>query len=121
MRAGGDGYKLFKDNGQNAYDYGPGLEQVVADYIRANSPYQPVTDGRILKGGMFDMAIAEKPAMAEEKPAMAEGGYVIKAGDTLWSIAAEKYGDPYQWRKIRDANGIGNTRKLEIGQTITLP
>ena len=47
MRRGGDGYKLFADNAQNAYDYGPGLEQVVADYLAANRPYTPKLDGRI--------------------------------------------------------------------------
>ncbi len=47
MRRGGDGYALFRDNGMNAYDFGPGLEQVVADYVSANSPYMPYTDGRI--------------------------------------------------------------------------
>ncbi len=47
MRRGGDGYALFRDNGQNAYDFGPGLEQVVADYVSANSPYTPYTDGRV--------------------------------------------------------------------------
>ena len=36
VRQGGDGYKVFADNAQNAYDYGPGLEQVVADYLAAN-------------------------------------------------------------------------------------
>lgn len=47
MRSGGDGYKVFKTNGMNAYDYGPGLEQVVADYIAANPDYKPMLDGRI--------------------------------------------------------------------------
>ena len=46
MRNGGDGYSMFED-AMNAYDFGPGLERVVADYIIANSPYQPYTDGRI--------------------------------------------------------------------------
>jgi 5'-nucleotidase/UDP-sugar diphosphatase len=31
----------------NAYDFGPGLEEVVATYIGENSPYTPYTDGRI--------------------------------------------------------------------------
>ena len=35
VRQGGDGYKVFADNAQDAYDYGPGLEQVVADYLAA--------------------------------------------------------------------------------------
>ena len=46
MRGGGDGYSSFT-TAANAYDFGPGLEQVVADYIGANSPYVPYTDGRI--------------------------------------------------------------------------
>ncbi|EKF17015.1 5'-nucleotidase C-terminal domain-containing protein [Nitratireductor pacificus] len=49
MRNGGDGYKLFADNAENAYDYGPGLEQVLADYMAQNIPYKPFTEGRITK------------------------------------------------------------------------
>ena len=45
VRGGGDGYKIFADNAQNAYDFGPGLEQVVADYLGANRPYTPKLDG----------------------------------------------------------------------------
>jgi 5'-nucleotidase len=48
MRGGGDGYRVFADAGQNAYDYGPGLEVVVADYIAAmRNGFSPATDGRI--------------------------------------------------------------------------
>lgn len=47
VRGGGDGYKIFSSNGINAYDYGPGLEVVVAEYLAANRPYKPYTDGRI--------------------------------------------------------------------------
>ncbi|WP_375281914.1 bifunctional metallophosphatase/5'-nucleotidase [Pseudooctadecabacter sp.] len=46
MRNGGDGYSMFED-AVNAYDFGPGLEQVVADYLAENGPYTPYTDGRI--------------------------------------------------------------------------
>ena len=128
MRAGGDGYTVFKDNGMNAYDYGPGLEEVVADYITANSPYKPYTDGRVLKGGMFEMAKTE--TMAAEQPAEAEetmtgesmaGDYVIKAGDSLWTIAREKYGDALEWKKIEAANSVGNVRRLQIGDTLVIP
>ncbi|MEL6584567.1 MAG: bifunctional metallophosphatase/5'-nucleotidase [Pseudomonadota bacterium] len=47
MRGGGDGYATFRDDSLNAYDFGPGLEQVVADYLEANSPYTPYLDGRV--------------------------------------------------------------------------
>ena len=32
---------------QNAYDFGPDLADVTAEYLAANAPYQPYTDGRI--------------------------------------------------------------------------
>ena len=48
VRQGGDGYKMFAD-AENAYDYGPNLEDVVAGYLAANSPYVPYTDGRIAR------------------------------------------------------------------------
>lgn len=63
MRNGGDGYDMFETNAMNAYDFGPGLEQVVADYIAANSPYTPFTDGRVAMAAMDVME--EKEAMAE--------------------------------------------------------
>ena len=47
MRSGGDGYKIFATEGMNAYDYGPSLENVVADYMAAGGAYTPYTDGRI--------------------------------------------------------------------------
>ena len=47
MRSGGDGYKIFKSGGMNAYDYGPDLADVVAEYLAENQPYKPFTDGRI--------------------------------------------------------------------------
>jgi 5'-nucleotidase len=46
VRNGGDGYDMFK-TAMNAYDYGPDLADVTAEYIATNAPYQPYTDGRI--------------------------------------------------------------------------
>jgi len=47
MRSGGDGYSVMETEGMNAYDYGPGLEVVVADYMLAQGEYTPYLDGRI--------------------------------------------------------------------------
>ncbi len=49
MRNGGDGYAVFRDDGENAYDFGPNLEDVLADYLAANPGYAPFTDGRIVR------------------------------------------------------------------------
>ncbi len=46
VRGGGDGYKMFRD-AANAYDYGPDLADVLAEYMAANGPVAPYTDGRI--------------------------------------------------------------------------
>jgi len=46
VRNGGDGYSMF-ETADNAYDYGPDLADVTAEYLAANAPYQPYTDGRI--------------------------------------------------------------------------
>ena len=48
VRGGGDGYKMFRD-AQNAYDYGPDLADVTAEYMAKKAPYAPYTDGRITK------------------------------------------------------------------------
>lgn len=61
MRNGGDGYSMFVD-AANAYDFGPGLEQVLADYLAENNPYTPYTDGRISAAAMMDKADMEEPA-----------------------------------------------------------
>ncbi|MEM7317631.1 MAG: bifunctional metallophosphatase/5'-nucleotidase [Pseudomonadota bacterium] len=47
VRNGGDGYKMFSGEDKNAYDFGPDLADVTAEYLAENSPYQPYTDGRI--------------------------------------------------------------------------
>lgn len=47
VRSGGDGYDVFAESAQNAYDFGPNVENVVADYLAANAPYAPFTEGRI--------------------------------------------------------------------------
>jgi hypothetical protein len=44
-----------------------------------------------------------------------------KVGDSLWSIAAEVYGDPGEWRRIAEANGIVDPRTLEPGRELLVP
>jgi 5'-nucleotidase len=49
MRGGGDGYAVLRDEATNAYDFGPGLEEVLADYLVAHPDYAPGVDGRITR------------------------------------------------------------------------
>ena len=47
VRTGGDGYKMFRD-AMNAYDFGPDLADVTAEYLAKTGPYAPYVDGRIV-------------------------------------------------------------------------
>ena len=49
VRKGGDGYAMFKDKAKNAYDAGPNLEDVVADFIRTRGTVAPQAEGRITR------------------------------------------------------------------------
>jgi 5'-nucleotidase / UDP-sugar diphosphatase len=49
LRGGGDGYAVLRDQATNAYDYGPGLDDVLSDYLADNPDYTPFTDGRIAR------------------------------------------------------------------------
>jgi 5'-nucleotidase / UDP-sugar diphosphatase len=46
VRGGGDGYAMFT-TAANAYDFGPDLADVVAEYLAETGPYVPYADGRI--------------------------------------------------------------------------
>jgi 5'-nucleotidase len=135
MRSGGDGYSVFATAGQNAYDFGPNLELVVADYLAAHRPYKPYTDGRIAEVA----AAVTQPTSGEAKTATDEaspsktvdsasgtiptagGKHVIARGDTLWDIAKAAYGDGALWRRIADANGNPRPRALHIGTELSIP
>lgn len=131
MRAGGDGYKIFASAGQNAYDFGPGLESVLADYIAKNSPYKPYTDGRITEvagaAPAAPAATTEAPATAPAAPAAAETvataatKYTVALGDSLWKIAVATYGDGMAWKKIAEVNKLKNPNLIGVGKELELP
>lgn len=127
MRNGGDGYDVFKAKGENAYDYGPGLETVLADYLAAHQPFKPYTDGRITEvaaaAATTTDAAATQPAAgaAATTPASGPQKHVIAKGDTLWDLAKSFYGDGALWAKISEANGKPAPRHLHVGAELEIP
>jgi nucleoid-associated protein YgaU len=47
--------------------------------------------------------------------------YTVKKGDTLFSIAKNRYGNGNQWQKIAAANPGLSPQSLKAGQTINIP
>lgn len=45
----------------------------------------------------------------------------LKAGDSLWAIAAATYGSAGMWRSIAEKNNIANPRLLMPGREIVIP
>ncbi|MCB1508704.1 MAG: LysM peptidoglycan-binding domain-containing protein, partial [Hyphomicrobiaceae bacterium] len=67
-------------------------------------------------------ALAQNAAAAEEEAAEVEPTVVeIDAGDTLWGLANEHYGDGRLWNEIADANQIEDPAALSIGTDLVIP
>src|SRR4030042_1043205 len=47
--------------------------------------------------------------------------YVVKNGDTLWSIAEVYYKSGYNWVDIQKANNLGNPDMIDVAQKLTIP
>jgi len=116
VRQGGDGYKIFATDAQKAYDYGPGLEQVVADYLAKNRPYTPKLDGRITEIGatVAQAATVETAAAPEAKKAEEEAA--AKAASEA-ATKAEQQAAAATEAKPADAGTAANTHVIVAGDT----
>lgn len=87
VRGGGDGYDVFATEAIDAYDFGPPLEQVLADYIaKKGGSYTPYTDGRITDASP---AAPAEPAPAEAPAAPAAEAPAAPAAETPAAPPAE--------------------------------
>lgn len=88
VRTGGDGYEMFID-AENAYDFGPDLADVTAEYLAAHQPYEPFVDGRITVVGTLPPTPAEEAAPAEGGDAASTGDAAPAEGTTTEAAPAE--------------------------------
>lgn len=47
--------------------------------------------------------------------------YVVKEGETLWSIAEQEYNDGFAWGEIAQANELPDPNNLEAGTRLIIP
>ncbi len=47
--------------------------------------------------------------------------YTVQEGETLWSIAEDKYGSGFEWYRIAEANKITDAANLEKGTALVIP
>ncbi len=71
------------------------------------------------------LLIAWPPAVVHGQTAPASAStitYIVKPGETLWSLAARFYGDGHQWRELARRNNLDvETAALQVGMTLTVP
>ncbi|WP_160032364.1 5'-nucleotidase C-terminal domain-containing protein [Paenibacillus sp. An7] len=129
---GGDEYDMFKKYSQ-AGMYGS-LDEALITHLQKLGKGTVTTDGRISEGTVPVIAppAEEKPApvvpVTPEKPAkpskpskpVAEkpSVYVVKSGDTLYSISL-KYNTT--WQTLQQLNKLKNAHWIYPGQTLKLP
>ncbi|MBF0546466.1 MAG: LysM peptidoglycan-binding domain-containing protein [Candidatus Riflebacteria bacterium] len=54
-------------------------------------------------------------------PVMAIKTHTMKAGDTLWGLSQQYYGDPTLYQIFLEVNSISNPRTIPIGKVIKVP
>lgn len=64
--------------------------------------------------------IVSNSTISPDSSAASQQPYIVKDGDTLWSIAQQFYGDGSQYRKIATANNIVNPDQIISGQQLVI-
>ncbi len=68
------------------------------------------------------LTLSDKFYMKADAPiTTTEGVYIIRQGDTLWSISQKYYGTGTRWEAIADANGDIDPASMKPGMRLTIP
>ncbi len=96
------------------------LESVTQRYDYFNAAGMPLraTLSVTLKGhDLLESLLAKVPLQSSDRAK----GWIVKAGDTLQSIAAREYDDPREWRAIAETNEIDNPLTVQTGERLIIP
>lgn len=62
-----------------------------------------------------------KEETADVSPENLPGQYIVKEGDTLFSIADKYYQDGYKFEELAKENNLSDVNSLEVGQSLKIP
>lgn len=88
---------------------------------------QPATEEPVTEQPVDNQPVTEQPSSQQTSeptvvPAAKEPQYyIVKSGDSLYSISLRVYGNVSMIEKIMQANGISNENYIKEGDTIILP
>ena len=88
--------------------------------LKDASVYFGVVDGKLVAGPKTDVDVDVDVDVEIEEELVT---YIVKPGDTLWSIAKTYYGTGEKWSIIYDANKneISNPELIKVNQTLIIP
>ena len=103
--------------------------QMLQTDIELPSAYTPTRGGKRMLEGVappkMDMSEEGGEEPARNTASQTDDAYVVKQGDSLWSIAAksEVYGTSTRWRRIFNANRdvLKRPDRLRPGMTLKIP
>lgn len=108
------GCESGKSSGKSAAANPGVLDVTPAAPIPANEPVaaaQPISDVQPIS---YTTNVPTAAPASKQK-------YIVKKGDTLFSIAKASYGTGKDWQKIASANPGLEPAKLKVGQQIVIP
>ena len=118
--------------------FAPPVRLVTADERKSRTPFEKTPAGRIVpakkritsgRAGSKDgtpqstnvAALHSAPGTRQRSSRSICPTYIVRPGETLFSIAAARLGNGKHWTRIRDANGNLDPARLKPGMQLTMP
>lgn len=99
-----------------------------APAVSYTPPPQPVMHEPVAQQPVIEEPLADASETstyttpARKAPAKSSSRkYTVKKGESLWSIAEDRYGNGNKWKTIAAANPRLDPDRIQAGQTIVLP
>lgn len=102
------------------YGNGSYWQKIYADNSSTISNPDMIRVGQVL---VIKAVISDGTAITASGTSGDSSSYTVEAGDSLWKIAKNVYGNGWQWRKIYNANAdkISDPENIYEGQVIVIP